>query len=328
LRIDRLPDGQIVIADLGSLNGLFVGDEKIEKNSMAEWSSSQSVKVGPFWLTLRLARSPGGIGRRLSLNPPRTIETRIGSQDAVLRMTPAEAVVEPGSVAIARVEIVNNSHEAQRFALSIQGLPPDWFTIAPFPLFIPHGVRAERSITFHPPRLPASAATAYEFVLAAAPQLSPPSQPITHSAGLDRQGATTLGVINGLLHVVPYFDFESAIHPGPRGFQIVITNKGNSGRYYVIEMRERQNVLLLMPARVRIQIMPGQSQPVEIKVRSKRRPLFGLQHAQPIEISIRTDGMRPHAQTFEYAPRPLIPWEMLVLLFLVIGLVLLLVSHH
>jgi serine/threonine protein kinase len=312
LRIDRLPDGQIIVADLSSLNGLFIGDEKLEKGMMAPWPSSQSVKVGPFWLTLRVAKSQAGIGRRLALSSPRTLETRIGNQDVILRMMPAEAVVEPGSVTLTRVEMTNNGNDQQYYVLSIQGLPPDWFTIAPFPLYVPHGIRAERSITFHPPRLPASAASTYDYALNVAP----------------RDHERQITTLNGTLHLVPFFDFESRIQTEMHGLRLIITNQGNSQRYYVVEVRERQNVLLMLPARVRILVMPGQEANVDIKVRPKRRPIFGVQRRQPLEVFIRTDGLRPQTQTFDYYVRPLISWEVIVLFFLAIGLALLLVINR
>src|SRR5262249_29713704 len=105
LRIDRLPDGQVVIADQGSLNGLYLDDEKLDKNAMIAWPAMQSVKVGPFWLTLRLAKSPAGLGRRTALSAPRTIEMPIVGRNATLRVTPADTIVEPGSAALARLEI-------------------------------------------------------------------------------------------------------------------------------------------------------------------------------------------------------------------------------
>jgi len=150
VRIDRLPDGKIIVADLGSLNGLYVGDAKLERNTMADWPSSESVKVGPFWLTLRLAKSPVGISRRIALNAPRPLEARLNGQDATLRISPGEAVVDPGSVVLVRVEVTNYGLEDQYYHINIQGVEPHWFTIAPFLLYAPHNVRAERTITFHP----------------------------------------------------------------------------------------------------------------------------------------------------------------------------------
>jgi eukaryotic-like serine/threonine-protein kinase len=306
VRIDRLPDGKIIIADLGSLNGLYLGDTKLEKNTMADWPSSESVKVGPFWLTLRLAKSPVGIGRRIALNAPRPLEARLIGQEATLRISPSEAVVEPGSVVIARVEVTNYGQEDQYFHINIQGVEPDWFTVAPFLLYAPHNVRAERTVTFHPPRASSSTATSYEYAISLTPKD-------------DERHTTTL---TGVLHVVPYYEFKSDIKAGHKGFTLHITNLGNSQRHYVVEVREPLNKLVMLPSRVRTQIAPGQTAALDIKVIAKERTLIGRARHFPIEVFIRTDGLRPQTQSLEYPVPPRISWETVVVALLVLGLIL------
>ncbi len=311
LRIDRLPDGQILVADLGSMNGLYIGDEKVEKSMMAEWPSSQSVKVGPFWLTLRLAKSPAGIGRRLALHAPRSVETRVTGDNALVRLSPSEAIVEPGSAVIARVEISNNSNQDKYYMLNVKGVEPEWFTLAPFPLFIPANIKAERSITFHPPRDPSSAATTYDYVLTVAP----------------RQNERQMTSLSGLLHIAPYYDFTSQVEITHTGFKVSITNQGNSQRHYVLEIREPANTLIMLPARVRTLIGPGQRVTLPIKILPKKRRVLGPVHRRTIDLFIRTDGLRPHTQTLEYVVRPRVSWEVAATVFLLLGLLLFLLTR-
>jgi serine/threonine protein kinase len=303
VRIDRLPDGQIAVVDLDSLNGMFMGDEKITKNMMTAWPTAQSVKVGPFWLTLRVAKTPVGQGRRVVTNSPRSVETRSEDRDLTLRITPAETVVEPGSATIVRAEIVNNRDTDQDYTLNIQGIPPEWFTTAPFPLHVATKRSAERLITFHPPRAPTSAAMNYDYLLCIVPQ------------GQERSQAS----LAGTLRVYPYFAYASDLTVGGRGARITISNQGNSQRFYVVEVRERQNVLVMLPSRSRTLVAPGQSAAIDIRIRAKRRPLFGSSRHYPLEVFIRTDGLRPQTRTLEIPVRPLIPWEVIALLILMIA---------
>ncbi len=300
LRIDRLPDGQLAVVDIGSLNGLFMGDTKLDKNQMTAWPASQSVKVGPFWLTLR----PAKVQKPKMPLVPHTIETILADDVTVLRLTPAESAVEPGKAIMARVEIVNWQEVDQQFVVNIQGVSPEWFTIAPYPLHVPANETLERLITFHPPRLPTSEATDHRYRLLVAPQ------------GQERQ----LTALDGTLRVFPYYAFTSAIEPGGKGAVIHITNQGNSQRSYVIELRERNNVLVMLPSRVRTGIAPGQSAAVDIRVRPKRRPIFGSTQRYPVEVFIRTDGLPPHTQSFDFALRPLLPAEGIVVLLLALVL--------
>jgi hypothetical protein len=107
-----------------------------------------------------------------------------------------------------------------------------------------------------------------------------------------------------------------------------ITNRGNSPRYYVIELHERQNLAIMLPSRVRIMVMPGQSVDVDIKVRAKRRPTLGRSRRCPIDIFIRTDGLRPQTKVFEYSIHPLITWELVAFAFVVASAMLFLLTHR
>ncbi len=306
VRIDRLPDGQMAVTDLGSMNGVFMDDEKIERNTMRAWSAAHSIKVGPFWLTLRLAKTPIGQGRRIVHTAPRSLEARFDDKTAVLRMTPGESVIEPGSSAVIRVEVTNNSDSARRYNLNVQGVSPEWFTLSPLPLYVEPHKTADRLITFHPPRLPTSAATNYDYML---------------SVALQNDGRALASLI-GTLRVFPFYAFSTEIETGNRKANVRITNQGNSQRFYVVEVRERQNMLLMLPSRARLLIPPGQDGVVEIRVLPKRRPVFGVTHRYPVEIFIRTDGLRPQTQFLDFPVRPLVPWEVIaLLLFMAAGFV-------
>ncbi len=314
LRIDRLPDGQIIVADMSSVNGSFLGDDKLAANMMVPWPASQSIKVGPYWLTLRLAKTPVGMGRRMALTAPKTLELPIPGEEATVRLTPTESVVEPGSAVIVRLEIENSEDVPHYYNLNVQGVPPEWFTIAPFPLYVRPTRNAERSITFHPPRTPSSAATDYDYVISLSPK--------DH----ERQ----LMQIKGVLHVFPYYAFTCHVEMRKnRDITVVITNQGNSQRYYVVELRELHNMLLMLPSRTRTLIAPGQSTTLEIHVRPKHRPVWGPTRHYPIEVFVRTDGLRPETETVSYTLWPLLPWEaiLLVLLFLIALLVFFVFSH-
>jgi hypothetical protein len=306
VRIDRLPDGQIAVTDLSSLNGVFMGDDKIDKNTMKAWPTTESIKIGPFWLTLRLAKTPVGQGRRMVLTAPRTLETSL-DMGVTLRLSPADSVVEPGSVVIIRTTITNHSDTPRNYVLNLQGIAPDWFTIAPFPVTVSPGKSAERLVTFHPPRLPTSAAMNYEYMVS-----------VSH-----QQQERSIASLVGALRVFPYYDFETEIEPPKKNIvRVGITNQGNSQRFYVVELRERNNVLIMLPSRARTLIAPGQSASVEVKLVPKRRPMFGVSHRFPVEVFVRTDGLRPQTMNFEYAVRPWIPWETIALLLLMaVGLI-------
>ncbi len=298
-RIDLLPDGQWVIVDLGSLNGLFLGDDKLEKHMIMLWHADRSLKVGPFWLTQRLAKYSEGNQR--SLSKPRVLETQIGDQDAILRLIPAHAAAEPGSVTHVRVEIANNTSAPQHYQLSVQGIPESWVTLSFDVLEVWPGQSIERTISLHPPRLPTSLAKSYDYYLV-----------VTCREHADR--ATSLAAS---LRIYPYDAFTHSVAFDGKTAQITINNQGNSPRVYVIEAREIRNRLLLLPSRTRLSIQTGTSATAAIRLQAKNRPLFGRPIHCPVELFIRSDGLHPQTPSFDVTITPYFSWRSLAALLLI-----------
>lgn len=301
-RIDLLPNGQLVVVDLGSLNGLFLGDDKLERNTITLWEPGLSLKVGPYWLTQRLAKSPLGSVRRRVLNAPRTLEVQIGAQKATLQLTPAELSVEPGNSAQARIVITNHSDTVQSYTLGIQGIPHDWFTIGSAALSVLPGESAESMIAFHPPHVPASAAMSYDYRL-------------TISAANDARNLTS---VTAALRVFPYYAFHCKVDSNDRAANITITNQGNSQRAYTVEAREAQNRLLLLPSRIRLLLQAGQTATTTIQLQPRRRPLIGFSRAYPVDLFIRSDGLHPQTPHLRVMIRPWISWKQVIIFGLIL----------
>jgi hypothetical protein len=299
LRIDRLPDGRITIVDLESVNGVFLGDMRLEKNKLIVWGDTQSVKVGPYWLTLRLARTAVGIGRRtLALTTPRTIEATFAG--VTVRMTPAETAVEPGSVVTVKIEAQNTDSRERVLALHLDKLEHDWYTLNTAPMLLPARQTLQRTLTFHPPRNSQSAAQRYDFTL--------------HFADQDGKSAR----LNGALQIFPYYDFSADVTPRGNSARIMITNLGNSQRTYIIEVRERENALIISPSRTRILAMPGQTIALDVRMNPKRRALVGILKHNTTELFVRTDGLRPQTIHFDFTVNPWIPWWALFVILMVL----------
>lgn len=297
LRIECLPDSELTVTDLDSLNGVYLNDVRLGKNAVTTWSDTQSVKVGPFWLTLRLSRTPVGLGRR-AVTAPHTIETLLTDSKALIRLTPSEAVAEPGGDVILRVELIDQSETEQQYIIAIEGLPPDWYTIAHIPMHVPPHGRSERMISLHPPRMSSSTARTYHYTLS-----------VTNKDRL-------LGNLGGALRIVPYFDFTCDIVTRERGTHLLITNRGNTQSFYITEIRDRQNILLIMPTRTRTLILPGETAELDLKIQPKKRPITGEARRYPVEVLIRTDGINPQTLSFNYWVRPWVAWWVPIILLI------------
>ncbi len=311
-RVDVLPDGQLVVVDLGSLNGLFLDDRKLERHMITLWQPTQSLKVGTFWLTQRLAKSPLGSVRRQVLAVPRTLEVPIGAQtpahqNATLRLTPSELSVEPGSSAQARISVTNHTHTRQVYQVNVQGIPRDWVTMGFSTLTVDPGETTERMIAFHPPRAPTSAAQDHDYRLM-----------------LISQGEKLESVpIAATLRVFPYYASQCEVVSNDHVANVIIMNTGNSQRTYIIEAREAQNHLILMPSRTRLLLQAGQSATTPIRLQARHRPLIGLGKAYPVDFFVRSDGQHPQTPRLRVTIQPWISWREIVVVCVLLVSVLL-----
>jgi len=57
-RIEQLPNTEIALMDLGSVNGTYLGGHRLEKSMIAIWDDQESARLGPYWITLRTHRVP------------------------------------------------------------------------------------------------------------------------------------------------------------------------------------------------------------------------------------------------------------------------------
>ncbi|MBX3066737.1 MAG: protein kinase [Anaerolineae bacterium] len=297
LQVERLPDGRLVITDAGSQNGTYLNEVKLARSTTAVWSDGGSLKVGAYWLLLRLARAPIGVGRRqLTLDAAAPLKAEIG-KEANAEISQPQAVVEPGRAVIVRVQVENLTSSENEFSLEVSGLPPTWYTIAPLPLILPAKATGERMITLHPPRVPATTPQQYPYtvhVLTDDPYLK--------------------GQLDCSLEVYPYFEFASDTSINDRRLRIQISNQGNTARSYVAEVREPANKLVIAPARTRVTTASGESTDVNMRLRPKQQPWIGQPQSYPLEVFVRGEGLPVQSHELHYTVFPRVPWWALVII--------------
>jgi serine/threonine protein kinase len=297
LSIERLPDGRLAVTDVGSQNGSYFDDLRLAKNTTTVWGDGQSVKIGATWMTLRLARAPIGVGRRqLALVASTPAAVKLGPSSRAL-ITPVQTVIEPGRAVLLRVEVENQAAITQGYRLDLRGLSADWYTIAPLPLSVPPKARGDRLVTLHPPRLPSTTPGAYSFVLT-----------VTVN---DDDGSSAS--VDCMLVVYAYNEYTTDASVGGRGIRVQVANQGNESRFYVVEVREPSNMLIIAPARTRLSVPAGVINEVTLRIQPKRRPLIGNATPYPVEVFIRSDGLMPHSHSVAYEVLPRLAWWVLVI---------------
>ena len=160
---------------------------------------------------------------------------------------PDTIAVQAGSSASTEITVTNLSQQVEHFALTIDGLPDEWFTIqapdyvaldattANVIRLMPKGLdpsSAKIMVQFHPPRASHSTAEQHDFSVNVARQ-SQPDDVIS--------SACTLAI-------APYYQFTAELTPtqlidGRKDTQLLIQNRGNTPTAFEISVKDNADVL-------------------------------------------------------------------------------------
>jgi hypothetical protein len=202
---------------------------------------------------------------------------------------------------VVQVEVTNLTRSEQLYAIDVIGLPEDWYTAAPLPLGVGNHSRGDRLITFHPPRAPGVAAIHYPFTT----RVTLLSQ--------DTDDDTPSEDLHGMLEVYPYLEFATDISLRKATLRIGVTNRGNTPRSYIVEVREPANRLVLSPGRARLDLVSSEQAELDIRLRAKQRKIVGAAELLRLDVFVRSDGLSPHLHSAEYRVQPLVEWWMLAI---------------
>lgn len=323
-RINRQSDGSYTIVDLGSTNGTYLEGAKLLSNVSEEWPADQTVTIGDFRLAIQQAISTDtvanvqGVQSMADVRPvggiaPRNIvqtqageigSTGIDTTSVDLALVPTNITADPGSQIPLQVQIYNKSDIVEHYAVTVQGIPTEWFRVPPQTVQLLPGNSGSAQIFMNPPRDVRSTAGTHPFSVRVASQ----------------ERATEVGRANGTLTITPFRQFAVDMEPKrirKRGMlKFLIHNQGNAPDSYTIFGRDREESLQFFPPSASGSVSGGLTEAVEFEVRPKRGNLFGTANTYPFEMRAESSGGMSHVQAGELVHPALLPIWMLMLMLL------------
>jgi len=341
-RIERRPDGQYTITDLGSSNGTYLDNVKLLSNSPEVWAGNKTVRVGNFLLTLQRAgvsyqtgvavQAMPSISPAGAIPPPVVPGGMMGTMAGAgaaqglpggidLKVTPGALTIEAGGRTDVRVEVRNMSELVEHYQFHIDGIPKEWYTLPLTTLQLMtsrdgEGVsRGSVSISFHPPRNCKSTAGPHTITLR-----------VTSQDRGKEVGRTSL-----IMNINPFYQYKADLQPkkvrNSGNLRIIVKNEGNAPESYTLVPTDREESLHFDPSDQAISAAECLDEVAVFYVRPQRRPFigFGTKHYQ-LEIGITASGS-PIVQPLnaELVVGPRIPWWLLIFLLLLCLLCLFLV---
>ncbi len=292
----EVEDGQWRVVDLHSANGTFIGKARVPPGGVTAWSDDQLLRVGNYRLRLVRGQNAAAVA---SVSPP-TVSARPAQRAAVyipslraevapqeiqnsadgisvgLFIKESEFSVDPGNRLSIPLVVLNQKTGPGLFTLSVTGIPSTWYHFTPARCEIGAKGQAQVVLEIEPPRLPQTRPGRYSLQVTVASQ-----QPEQRA----------LGEIQ--LTVKPYIRFRAEAQPPivtvGEPMRISIENEGNQLQHFkLMWWEEPAGELNFADESAELQILPGDSDAIEIQADVRKQRWLGGERAHLVKVQIST----------------------------------------
>jgi pSer/pThr/pTyr-binding forkhead associated (FHA) protein len=304
--------GRLMIEDLGSANGTFIGGQRLAPNNPGLVSEDQVVRLGDVELRYVPPR-PVEAARSFAADAAAASAAQAapaGPPVSVSLVGPAQPV-SPGGVATAALTIQNRGAVVDELTVRVAGLPAAWVRLSKERVPLLPNAQESVTISFQPPRRAEAVASDHPFTISV----------------ISREHRTGVNV-QGVLRVLPFQGFLMELQPvrSRRDFQVVAQNQGNAPVTYRLSGVDDEHALLFSFGQDTLSLQPGQTLDVPLQVLPKVMPRIGTSQTRTFNVLAEaTDGsgaeVKAPGQLMIRPPIPiwLIPLVLILLLCLCIG---------
>lgn len=265
-----IESGNLLVEDLGSASGTFIGGHKIEPNSLNLVEGNQAIRFGEIEAHYR----PPDASLAQLEEPTPGAETPDLFEDipsSAIRITVESPLtpVDPGTVVFGTARIHNRGRVVDLVTVSIADVPANWVTLSRQSFAILPGAREDVTIAFQPPVHADSLAGVYDFSV------------VVSSGEHEREA-----VAFGKLTVQPFEGATLSLQPlrSKRQFSVVARNGGNALATYVLSGADDEAAFLYDFEVPSIELQPGEERRVAARVRRPKRQLFGRTAILPFQV--------------------------------------------
>ena len=262
---------RLMIEDLGSANGTFIGSQRLAPNTPSLVSADQPVRVGDVelrYVAPRPVEAAQGFAAPGAAAAAPAAPAQAGPPVSVSLVGPTQPVA-PGAVVTANLTLQNRGAVVDEFVVRVSGVPGNWVRLSKERIPLLPNAQEQITITFAPPRRAEAVATDHAFTVSVISG--------EHHTGVNAQG---------VLKVLPYLGFVMTIQPvrSRRDFQVVAQNQGNSPVTYRLSGVDDERALIYNLGQDMISVPPGQSLSVPLQVSPKVQPRIGASQTRAFNI--------------------------------------------
>lgn len=295
-RLEKTPSGWQVV-DLGSTNGTLLAESKLLPDIPAGWDAGVQVRVGPFFLQWKPAetqfaapaqgtyhatqRLPAS-GSRLHQPVVPAGASHIYSTDGQISVTvnPTNIDTNPGEQSFIEITLLNQGATVDHFRLSLDGLPPDWYTISTESVQLMPANQGILHLTIHPPADSSARAGSHPYTLIIQGQANPSQR----------------ASVPGNMIIQPFEKFSLDMRPKAltnEGIaRLLIRNEGNTAATYTVSGRDPSEVVDFSMAQNTLHLPAGNSGTLDINLTPRTRPWLGTSKNRPFQIGVTSERLK------------------------------------
>jgi len=259
--------GLIYLVDLGTVNGTFVNDQQVEPNSRVALSDGDVIMLGDVLLVFRL---PEIRGRPSISLMPTAAPVESPHLPFRLMLDEPQQLVAPGARLQLALLIENVGSDETTYVISTGGMEREWVKLSLREVRLGPGEQAEIMITIQPPRNP---------------QTRPGRYPLTVRVAMKDDPNRALEAVREI-DVVGYSALAMVVQGGRQNglYHLAVQNQGNTPTAIQLGGYNRERLLSYHFQPSRLQLAPGETQQVTLRVRPRGGRPFG--QSRQVEFAV------------------------------------------
>ena len=275
-----IENGLVMLEDLGSASGSFVGSQRLPVNTPMIVEDGQSLRFGDVEATfivgtltapepVAVAGSTGSIAMGAPTSSSQASEP---AQTIAVSLASPGAAIAAGSPTTATVSIQNRGNVVDELTISVLDLPAAWVKVSRPSLSLVPNARDEVTIVIQPPRTAEATAKEYAFSVAV----------------VSRETSREVRAL-GKVTVLPFEGFKITLDPvrATRDFKVTAENSGNVPISFALAGVQDANALDFQFEEDQVTLEPGQRKDVRVQVVAKSKKMLGDAQITPFRIEAR-----------------------------------------
>jgi pSer/pThr/pTyr-binding forkhead associated (FHA) protein len=263
----KLEPDKVLVEDLGSANGTFIGSQRLAANTPTAVTDGQPIRFGDVEAHFLFPNSEASTvgGGSQGAGSAGDTQGTIG-----VSLTSPASPVAVGAATTATVVVQNRGSSLDQLTISVIDLPPSWVRISRPNLSLVAGARDEVTIVIQPPRSAESSSGEHPFSVAV----------------VSSENGREVRVL-GTCTVLPFDGFTMALEQHGGSYEVVVSNQGNGPMTYALAATSAGNAVTTKLDKDTVELAPGETGRISLDAAPKGRPLFGNVQTRPFRVSAR-----------------------------------------